>query len=405
MKRSNLIFFVALSLSIIVTGCNKDNKSKPDPVGENREKYVIAATAADGISVYLLASDNATANVSIVGNGVESEGFTFVRQNNTLFGSTFSTSAQGPTIAYKLDNSGKIVKGQTINTPACHFATAVGTNSLLQVYTPAFAVMPTTTFTILDAVNPKISGTNSFNMFQMAGNGEMALLTGVFPKGNEIWAPYRTVKGITGNNYGTDYPDSTWVAIFKYPEMTVKKILRDSRTSFIGEAASQQGFEKVDNGDIYAFSSAKVGSKHSAVVRIKSETENFDQSYFYDLQIASGGLKYARAKYVGGTRFLVEMYTDQVISPDATSGNVKLAIVDVATKSFNWVKNAPTYSLSIFRTSTYVENDKNTIIIPIKDDATGVISLYQVDSSTAIATKGATIAGATAIYALTKLTY
>lgn len=409
MNRFNFFLLAGLFLGLAMTGCSDDDDNPiPDPELIGNSKYILAAVGSDQLSVYLLTADDlSTGSLSLAGNGIEAEGFTFVTQNNTLFGSVFGGYSQGPTTAYNLDANGKLVKGITLNTPSCNFAVPVNKDAIVQGSVSYFVSSPTSSFTVLNAVNPQITSTASYDMFQMAGNGEMAYINGLFSIGSdELWAPYRCIKGVTGNQWGSDYMDSAWVAIFKYPDMTVKKIIRDNRTSFIGEGGSQQGLEKIDNGDIYAFSTARQGStKPSSVTRIKSGTEVFDQSYLFDIEATSGGYKYARVTYVEGTRFLSEMYTDASIAPGAVSGLAKLAIIDVDKKTVTWVVNSPTYALSLFITPTYVESDKETINIPITDASTGVVSIYRVNISTATATKGVDITGASGIYAIEKMTY
>ena len=409
MNKFNFLLLAGLFLGLAMTGCDDDDDDPiptPEPTGNS--KYVLAAVGSDQLSVYLLTADDLSAgSLSLAGNGIEAEGYTFVIQNNTLFGSVFGGYSQGPTTAYNLDATGKLVKGVTLNTPSCNFAVPVNEDAIVQGSVSFFADDPTTSFTILNAVDPKITGTASYDMFELAGNGEMGYINGLFPlRSNELWAPYRCIKGASGNEWGSDYVDSAWVAIFTYPEMTVKKIIRDNRTSYIGEGNTQQGLEKIDNGDIYAFSTARQGSaKPSSVIRIKSGTEAFDQSYLFDLEAVSDGSKCARVTYVGGTRFLAEMYTDADIAPGATSGSAKLAVIDVDKKTVTWVANSPAYSLSVFITPTYVESDKNTVDIPITDATTGVVSIYRIDAATAMATRGVDITGASALYAIKKLTY
>jgi len=404
MNRFNILLLAGLFLGLTMTGCSKDDDNNaPDPEPAGNSRYVLAVpTTAGGATTYLLtANDLSTGSITTTGSGTETDDYSFIVQNNTLFGLVYGFSNQGPVTAFNLNTSGNIVQGTTLNIPTAHATATVNDDDILFANIPRDINSPTATFTIVNAINPQITSTGSIDLTTVANNGELAYFTHLVQIGDKIYAPFMSIKGVTGNTFGSDYLDNTWIAVFSYPSMTLEKVFQDNRTSYIGSYYGLSGLNKIESGEVYAFSTAVTGStKHSAGLRINTNAEEFDQSYFFDIETASGGYKYARSTYVGGTRFLAEMYAEA----GASTGTVKLAILDVAAKTVTWVANSPTYTLSLFYTATYVESDKNTVNIPIKD-ASGEVAIYRVNSSNATIAKGLVVNGAADVYAINKLTY
>lgn len=404
MNRFNFLLLAGLFLGLAMIGCSKDDdNNSPDPEPVGNAKYVLAVTTtAGGATTYLLTADNLSkGTTTTTGNGTETDDYGYIVQNNTLFGQVYGFSNQGPVTSFNLNNQGHIVKGTTLNIMTTHAMTTVNNNDILFANIPRDINSPTATFTIVNAINPQIKSSGSVNLKTVANNGELAYFTHLVQIGNKIYAPFMSIKGTTDNAFGSNYLDNSWVAVFSYPSMLLDKVFKDNRTSYIGSYSGMNALNKIDNGEVYAFSTAITGStRHSAGLRINTSSREFDQSYFFDIETASGGHKYARSTYVGGTRFLAEMYTEA----GASTGTVKLAILDVASKTVTWVANSPIYTPSLFSTPTYVESDKNTVNIPIKD-ATGQIAIYQVNASNATITKGLVVNGAADVYAINKLTY
>src|SRR5690606_6255602 len=130
-------------------------------------------------------------------------------------------------------------------------------------------------------------GEEQVNIVQLAGNGERAHFTWATQVGNKIYAPYMSIKGCCGDAFGTAFPDSSWVAVLSYPELKVEKVIRDNRTSYIGDYFLN-GLVETELGEVYAFSPAAATNNSqltttnpSAIVRINRTTEEFDQNYFF----------------------------------------------------------------------------------------------------------------------------
>lgn len=405
MNRSNSILLSAAIAAGILTGCKKDKNSAPPPVSGSHEKYVISATALTGLSgsSYVLTTDDVSGgSISTTGNGVETDISDGLFQNNTMFSFGYNPSGQSPVTPFKLGSDGKVVKGTPINNTTANIFGTVNSDVIVTAAVPRLITSPTATFSVLDAVNPKIKSTASVNLVNLvSGTGEMAYFTGLFQVGDKIFAPFMSIKGVDGDNFGTKYLDNNWIAEFSYPSMTLDKVIKDNRTGYTGEYFGRYGLSVTDNGNIYVFSTAVQGStKHSGALLIKKGTTDFDQSYFFDLEAASGGSKIARMTYVSGSTFLAEFYVD----PGKSTGKVKLAVIDVDKKTFAWVSNSPVYNQAYLTTAFYVEKDKNTVDLPVLGD-TGVMNIYQVNITGKSATKGLEVKGIQMITAMSKITY
>jgi hypothetical protein len=233
------------------------------------------------------------------------------------------------------------------------------------------------------------------DMVQLAGNGEMAHFTGVFQVDNKIYVPYMCIQD---NYFRTDFTDSVWIAVLSWPDMTLEKVIRDNRTSYIGHYFALNGIAQVDNGDVYTFSSAPIGhaaegivpsTKPSAAMRIKTGTDEFDRDYFFDLQTKSGGYHLYKAFYLSGTKFLLTFYNDKVQTAQwGGSDNIRFAIADVAAQSFAWVTGLPEADRLVHVSRLpYVAEDGSSISfgITVADEYPHV---YTIDAATAKATKG-----------------
>lgn len=409
MTKSKLVLIVGIFLSILATGCSDDddNSPNPDPTVEKKEKYVIEVSALGGMMgpSYILTADSITGGtISLTGNGVELPEITSALfQNNTLFSLVYGISGQGPVTTYKLGADGNLVQGGTINLPTANVFGKIDDDAVITCAVPRELSSPMANFTILDAENPQIRSTASLNAITLReGTGEMASFNALTKVGNKIFAPYMSIGGTGGTGgYNSQYLDSTWIAVLKYPELTLEKIIKDNRTSYIGAYFGMFGVDQVDNGDVYTFSPVPTGStKHSAVLKIKNGTTEFDQSYFFDLENASGGHKLARSSHITGNLFLAEMY-DEI---GKASGKVKLAIVDVVNEKLDWVTDSPIYTPGILNTPTYVEKDKKSVVVPISETLNN-FNLYIVDVNFKTAKRGAEIKGIGIFSAISKLSY
>lgn len=186
--------------------------------------------------------------------------------------------------------------------------------------------------------------------------------------------------------------------------MELEKIIEDDRTSFIGRYFTN-GLSVDERGDAYALSSATAttngensSTKPSAVTRINSGTTEFDETYFFNLEEASGGYYVTNHIYAGNGNFVVYMGEEKA---PYDVGN-RLAIINVYDKTFEWIEGMPNPE-NIVRGSLarndYVESDGTTHIGVITTEGSYV---YNIDVEDATASQGLEVDGGT-ITAISKL--
>jgi len=398
------------AVSLFSISCSKDK----DPIdngpgnGNGKSKFVfVVYTDGSGGEAgrYIVPIDDPTkGTLSTTGIGVETEAYSFIRQNNRLFGIVYA--AQGPTTPYKLDATGKLVQAAaSINTEFTGIYGTVNKDAYVGGSVNRSKESAVATLYRFDAVGNKVAGRNTVDLAKITGTDEMAVWTGLTQVGNKVYIPYYCTPGVSGQN--TKYVDSTWIAVFSYPELAFQKVIRDGRTGFIGNWFGMQGVQQIEDGDVYAWSTAGPSgplksTKHSAIIRIKKDTEVFDQSYFFDIEAATG-TKLARGEYIGDGKFLMTLYaTDE--TGGVSGGRVKLAIVDVLKKTVTNVSGVPEHAQMSYNMKVYVEADKKTAYYVMKEDS-GKLYLYVIDVATATGKQGLYFQGISDVTSITKLDY
>ncbi len=399
MKSFQLFTFLLAFFSVL--SCSEDDTSfDPENDGPAESKYVFVAQSigSEGIetSNYIIAAKDITQGELSIKNGIETDAYSFFTQNNTLFASVYGTggAGQGPITPYRLQSDGGIYKvGYKLNalTVAVH-----GNFNESEVVCGSFSGQ----LYRLDAVNLKIAGRGQLDFKKLEINNEKPEWHGIFQVGQDkMFVPYSM--GL--DNGDSKLRDSTWIAVVNYPELTLKKVISDGRTGTVGAWFGQQGVQQVADGDTYVFSTAEKSKNPSAIIRINKDQEEFDQSYFFDVEKATNGHKLSRAEYIGGTTFLVSFFTDKQIE-NTWDGETRLAIVDVKTQKIQWVKGLPDHPQMWYRQKVYVEKDQQTIHYVFKDLAmSNTFHVFAIDAKTAQATKGITIKNVQNVTAITKL--
>lgn len=391
MKKINAFLYIVLVLTA-ATACKKKN----DETVETKGTMILAATPggtyAEGADYLLAAETFESGKISTTGNGIEQNGYRYYAfHKNKVFSLLYGQGNPGAVTVYKLNQDKELKLFANLQTESVHvFGKADDDLVLIKVPRSGEAAASIANFYRINADNPSIVGTSTINTVQLAGNGERAYFTGVFQVGNKIYAPYMCIKGKTDSTFHTKFTDSTWVAVFSYPEMKYERTIKDNRTGFIGYYFAQNGLKEIENGDVYAFSNAQVtgtgvtpSTKPSAAIRIKKGTTEFDQSYFFNIQTASGGHHLYREDYLGNGKFLLLMYA----TAETTAGAKTYAIVDVVNQTFNWVTGLPA-AANIKATARlpYVAPNGLTASVGITD-ASGLF-VYQIDVNTFTAKKG-----------------
>lgn len=397
-KINNLHVLIAVS-ALTFTACN-DETPQPDPgLGDgSNTRYIVAAhpnSAEPGTADYLLTVDDITSgSISTTGNGVEQDGTYryYMTSQNKFFSLLYGQGNPGAVTSYVLNADGELMQ------------TADFVTETVQVFAPmndelALIRVPRSgnenaVFIRIDATNPSIKANKEVNIVKLAGNGERAHFTWATQFGEKLLAPYMSIKGCCDDVFGTQYPDSTWVAVFSYPDLNLETVIKDNRTSYLG-AYFKNGLFVDENGDAYGFSGASVtvqqkivNKKPSAIVRIKAGTTEFDQSYFFNFEEKTNGYKINAARYVGNGKFLVQTYG----SAGTTTG-VKFTVVDVYEQTVEWVSGVPN-NVSSTTINNYgaVSDDKTKAYVGLTLES-GSSYVYEFDINSNSAKQGLQVQG------------
>jgi len=408
-KNSTLALFSAL-IAFTAFSCSSDDNKPGDNTGgvdTGKTKYIITATTgASGVADYLLTADDiSTGTISTNGNGVEQDGTYryYITAQNNFFSLLYGQGNPGAVTTYNLNSEGKLVKKSNFQAETVQVFAAVN-KDILTIKVPRSGDASIAMMFKIDAEKSLITGQAQQDTKKLAGNGERAFFTWATQVGDKVFMPYMSIKGDGVDNFGTVNPDSTWVAVYNYPELKLEKVIKDNRTSYLG-AYFTNGLIQDENGDAYGFSGAiatsnnvLVSKKHSAVVKIKKGTTEFDQSYFFDVEEKSGGYKISSSSYISNGKVLLVMFGNA----GKNNGAAKLAVADVYNQTFKWVTNVPeTISFATTRYNITTEDGNSSVIGINTPDGNWI---YSINGSTGVAVRGMKVEGGQ-ITAIAKLKY
>ena len=411
MKTKKLVGLALCLFSLVsILSCDDDNDDKKEI--KTGAPYIIVATPdgslGEGADYVLQSESLSEGTITTKGAGIEQDGYRYYAfNNNKVFSLLYGQGNPGDITVYKLDSEGTLQHEATVNTPSVQVFGKYN-KELILIKTPRSGDENAEILRI-NTDDPQIADTKYVNVVELAGNGERAHFTGVFQIGNKLYAPYYCIKGITGEVFHSNYSDSTWVAVFSYPDLKLEKVIKDNRTGYIGYYYAQCGLQQVESGDVYAFSTATLGgdgvvasTKPSAAIRIKKNQTEFDQDYFFNIQEKSGGYHLYDARYINNNKFVLRMYPEA--NSTTFSNGLKFAIVDVVDQSFTWVTGMPDPDkITLIGRLPYVSEDGKSMSwgITTKDEKPHV---YTIDIATATGQKGLKVE-AGSITALGKLAY
>lgn len=402
---------LVLSLVAGFTACSSDDNSTPNPDGgenggEKVERFVIAAASTEhvGVADYLLTVDNIdSGTVSIKNNGVEQDGAYryYLTTKNKFYSLLYGQGNPGAVTVYTLNENGKLVKGNNFVTETVQVYGAMN-NDFIMWKVPRSGV-ETAPWYIVDTDKDYITSQGVINTVELANNGERAHFSGLTQIGNKLAAPYFSMRGISGDVWGTSFPNTAWVAIYDYPSMKLDKVITSDKSSYIG-AYFKNGLVQDEKGDGYAYSSANVkGDKDqllsknpSGILKIDGKTLEFDNNYFWDIEKATNGYIVNNFVYAGKGNFIARL-------ENRSSKEIKYASLNVYTQTYKWIEGLPAglKDLGFDDKGSYSEMDGKTVYIAI---TTGEGSfVYKIDADNATATRGVKVEGGN-VTSITKLT-
>lgn len=200
----------------------------------------------------------------------------------------------------------------------------------------------------------------------------------------------------------TQYPDECWVAIFTDNTLTEKKLLKTDKISYACGRMKSQYYQMVwatdDGRYVYVISpsyaktmadSRQQTTLPAGVVRIDTQTEEFDDYYCNLEQLSQNGLQ--RSWYIGDDNFLFLMYDAPITSSTKTAN--RLAIFNASAKTLTEVSGLSS-DVSGFGKAPYFENGYAYVSV---NTESGYPAVWQINPQSGVAMKTLTVSGATTL--------
>lgn len=391
---NKLIYLLALFLTIIgLNGCD-DDLQEFEEIADAPYVLSLGITSGGATTYYVVTTDNLmSGNINAIGKGIEQNGYHDYEQGNQTI---FSIGGLGITNAVGIirNSNGYIEeKGNFVFNSSLAAFTQITSNSMLGIEIPANPQSGNQiTFYEVDINNVAIKNKKHADI-QPISQFEWPSITGLCQSEGNVYVTYF---GLNPTTYETPYTDTTYVAVYSYPEMTFKTIMKDTRTGPAGSWYAHNGIFQVENGDMYIMSNSALANgysqstKHAGFLRIPKGQTYFDPAYFFDFESVSGGLKPAHIKYIGNGLLFAEVSTlnPQTINDRWSDKSLKCCIIDLNKKTVKDVTDIPIHNGNGGRRFTVLV-DGGFVYLPVKT-ADGTY-IYKVDPISGNAEKGAKI--------------
>ncbi len=451
MKKNYLLSsFVALSAAAMLVSCEDDNGVKGTGNYFSGSAYIISATVTSGTSSsnYLVTTDDLTeGDITTVNTGTETDTGTYwlYYGDKYLYRLVYLQGNAGVTSSYILNSEGKAAARS--NTYEAKRFTSYGfyDNYLITTSTGALDsslaekesgndYVPRGFLINYIDVDTQVIGSNSDYIWaeDYFGDGEFVTFAGIEQVGSRIFTapipmgmshygvvvfeekikyPELVKKESGGQGSGaytagelqwTQYPDQAYIAI--YPNKDFNKdevrLLKTDKISYAAGRSASQYYQMVwaaDNGDVYVFSpsyaksmteSVQRTSLPAGVVRIKNGQNDFDESYYVNIeeQTPTGGNSFLRSWHVTEDYFMLLMY-DAPFGQSPTAN--QLAIFKGETGVLKYITGLPSASsVTSIGTMPYFEDGKAYIPILVENEDPAV---YIIDAESATASKGISV--------------
>ncbi len=403
---------------MVTISCSSDDDPvvTPDPGPTAVSKYVVGFQSV-GSEDYILELPSLESltkgEISVEGQGTPLKGWRFFHSvKNTVF--TAGYSDDDKCIAYGLDKDGKLVeKGNFVFQSTLDNYAAIDDKTLLAVEL-SYGGLSDKRFHIISAETGKLEKIVEHPIDIDKGDGttknpgSIPWVTGMVLRDGKLFISYH--KWLADGSYVTPDVDRAYVAVLKYPEFELEKIIEDNRTSPIGVNGHSTGIEETENGDIYSFSTSALSAgftaatKPSGILRIKNGATEFDKDYFFDVENAPNGGKIFWMDYVGNGKAIARIILDDTVGDwgvfKEQGSFFKMVVIDLINKTVTNVQGIPAHA-SRYTSPMFVEDGKaylssrvGDVIGPNGENADkGETHVYIVDPETAVATKGAKVQG------------
>lgn len=392
-KNITHLFFIG-SILLAMTSC--DDTTDIENMEISNAPYVLSLgiTSNGTTTYYVVTTDNLMSDkITAIGKGVEQSGFHDYEQGNqTIFcvGGLGVTDVKGivrDANGY-LQENGDFVFDQSLSA-----FSQINSSTMLGVEIPTNAESgDSITFYTVDINSVAITSKKRTSIAPIA-TLEWPSITGICMSENKV---YMTYFGMSPTDYNTKFTDTTYVAVYSYPDMQLETIMKDTRTGPAGSWYAHNGIFKVESGDMYIMSNSAIANgysqstKNAAFLRIPKGQTKFDD-YYFDFETQSGGLKPAHVKYIGNGLVFAEVSTlnPQSVETDRWSDKaLKCCIIDLNNQTITDIDQIPVHNGNGGRRFNVLV-DGGYVYCPITTSEGTYI--YRIDPQTATGERGAKV--------------
>ena len=402
----------AAALLILAAGCYKPKTRARISSGN----YVVAlrTLGQSGTSDYLLSADkldNDSTVISAAGNGKEQLGWSYYSATRNAVIS-FNYGAPNRGVAYVSGGNGLSEKGTFSFDRMDCFGKGADDNTLVAIGAPWGGGSYDCQIHIVDDVTVGIKKRKISPLYRTSAKDTLNKWpTSIIVNDGKMYVSFYSLEGVT---WETAQTDTAYVTVYSYPGLDSLATIKDTRTGPIGYYGNPSCMVKTENGDIYTISCNSIAAgftqttQPSGILRIRNGQLQFDDSYFYNVEAASGGGKLLSGHYAGNGLLVGQMLLPGQDTPantwkalEPTAPICKLVVVDLFNKTVKDVQGVPLHG-GQFSTPGFVENGK--VYFSITSTIAGEARIYVVDPETATGKKGAKIEGVEApgIYKIAK---
>lgn len=446
METKRLFSYAAAAICACALFASCEDRHVPDGQGTSLGNYIVTATV-DNVNAVLQSRTIDGGEISARSSGTEADGGTqwVYYKDRYLYNLKYNDGNAGGTSSFAMDSNGEVVLR-----PKTYNITRFTTYGIAGGYIITASAVDTDTkdsegnqakgigFNYLD-VEAENNRTAVIPGENFLGNGEFVTFSGFVETGGRI---YTSVVPMGMSKYGvkydggslvtypelistyaggqgsgsfdigviptTQFPDNAWVAIYDDNTFTDPVILKTDRIGFASGRQKSQYYQTIwadGEGNVYVFSPGygrnhtgdfkKTGTLPSGVIRINAGAEEFDPSYYCNIEELSGGFAIYRCWHIDRDYFLLQMYTGGTDAQNAIGGigggTNAIAVFRGSTKEFRYVtKGLPARdNISSFGSAPFAEG--GAIYIPVVTNDGAQPAVYRIDPETAEAAKGLTV--------------
>ncbi|EAT11941.1 DUF4374 domain-containing protein [Bermanella marisrubri] len=414
MKKSLLALTIAATVGL--TACGSDDSSNAAVDGG----VTLAFKQSGDTETEFLLTSNSLESGSITNQGAGNEqlGWNFYyRVGDTLFVTGYENYEAN---AYVMNDEGQL---EVLNTffydrPLQQFGNVNDTTLLAT--DPSYSEHGPLIMYTISAETGRITSKVDYTIHDLdtgtAGEGTVAWPTALVVRDDKLFIPFQ--KFDDGGNFTTPDVNKAYVAVYNYPLTTENneplKIIEDDRTSNIGVNGDTNGLIQTDSGDLYSYSNGAVSggfapasTKPSGILRINNGEDEFDSSYFFNIEEETEGGKMFWMEPIGGEKAIARIFIPTEATETLPGGawsafyksfhQHKLVILDLANKTVTDVEGVPMHQKR-YTSPLEIKDGKVLVSIETNEGTPEAPDLqthvYSVDLDTATAVKGAKVEGA-----------